>query len=41
MGFKNFKIFDLKMLSVSELQMFKSSSFYSITVDGKSEFLKD
>ena len=36
----NLKIFDLKMLSVSELQMLESDLFHSIMVDGKYEFLK-
>ena len=36
----NLRIFDLKMLSVSELRMLESNLFYSVTVDGKYEFLK-
>ena len=35
------RIFDLKILSVSELQMLKSNLFHSIMVDGKYEFLKN
>ena len=31
----NFKIFDLKMLSFSELRMLESNLFHSIMVDGK------
>ena len=36
----NLRIFDLKMLSVSELWMLESSLIYSVMVDGKYEFLK-
>ena len=37
----NLGIVDLKMLSVSDLQMLESSLFYSIMVDVKYEFLKN
>ena len=37
----NLRIFNLKMLSVSEWQMLESSFFHSIMVDGKYEFLKN
>ena len=40
-GVINVKIFDLKMLSVSELRMLESNFFHSIMVDGKYEFLKN
>ena len=33
----NFKMFDLKLLSVSEFRMFESNLFYRIMVDGKYE----
>ena len=36
----NFKIFDLKLFSVSEFWMFESKLFHSITFDGKYEFFK-
>ena len=36
----NLSIFDLKMLSVSELRMLKSNLFHSIMADGKYKFLK-
>ena len=36
-----FKVFDLKILSVSELRMLESNLFHSIMVDGKYEFLKN
>ena len=34
-GVTNFKIFDLKMFSVSEFCMFESNLFHLIMVDGK------
>ena len=38
----NLRIFDLKMLSVSELRMIlESNLFHSIMVDGEYEFLKN
>ena len=37
-GLINLSIFDLKMLSVSELRMLKSNLFHSIMVDGKYKF---
>ena len=37
----NFRIFDLKMLSVSELRMLESNLFQSVMVDGKYEFSKN
>ena len=40
-GLLNLRIFDLKMLSVSELRMLESNLFHSIMVDGKYEFLKN
>ena len=40
-GLINLGIFDLKMLSVSELWMLESNLFHSIMVDGKYEFLKN
>ena len=40
-GLMNLSIFDLKILSVSELRMLESNLFYSIMVDGKYEFLKN
>ena len=39
-GLMNLRVFDLKMLSVSELQMLESNLFRSIMVDGKYELLK-
>ena len=39
-GLMNLRIFDLKMLSVSELRMLESNFFHSIMVDGKYESLK-
>ena len=39
-GLINLRIFDLKMLGVSELQMLETSLFHSIMVDGKYQFLK-
>ena len=39
-GFMNLRIFDLKVLNVSELQMLESNLFHSIMVDQKYEFLK-
>ena len=33
----NLRIFDLKVLSVFELEMLESNLFHSITVDGKYE----
>ena len=40
-GFLNLRIFDLKMLSVSEFRMLESDLFHSIMVDEKYEFLKN
>ena len=37
----NLRIFDIKILSVSELRMLESNLFHSIMVDGKHEFLKN
>ena len=36
----NVRIFDLKMLSVSELRMLEYDIFQSIMADGKCDFLK-
>ena len=40
-GLMNLSIFDLKILSVSELRMLESNLFHSVMVDGKYEFLKN
>ena len=40
-GLMNLRIFDLKMLNVSELRMLESNLFHSMMVDGKHEFLKN
>ena len=37
----NLRVFDLKMLSVSELRMLEFNLLYSIIADGKNEFLKN
>ena len=37
----NLRIFDLKILSVSELRMLESNLFHSIMADGKYELLKN
>ena len=39
-GLTNLRIFNLKMLSVSELEMLESNLLCSIMVDRKYEFLK-
>ena len=39
-GLMNLRIFDLKMLIVSELRMLQSNLFHSIMVDRKCEFFK-